>query len=128
MTLIFEDDSAVIVYAFERILSHAREIQYYFIGNYIWWIASVIGLDDKLRRHIDNLASKQPEVVRGISTVPRDIARGVDNHYNKKIPKEDEDRYIPDPLRRTRKGRVNPSPQSKTQLKKARRKNIIQKL
>jgi hypothetical protein len=63
---------------------------------------------------IDNLESwkciYQP---REVSTTPRDIARGVS-------PEDTSISYIPDPLRRTWKGRINPTPKSKQQLKKAR--------
>jgi len=122
MTITFEDDSAVIIYAFQKILSHAREYHYYFLGNCIWWIASVLALDEKLRHHIDNLAIKSKETFREVSTTPRDIARDISIETDRRIPKKSIDKYVPDPLRRTRKGRVNPLPQMKKQLKKARQK------
>jgi len=120
MTITFENDNDVIVYALEKIMSYAREFQYFFVGNCTWWIASIIGLDEGLRRHIDNLALRQSAIVRGISTTPRDIARNVSIEPDKKLPEVSVDSYVKDPLRRTRKGRVNPLPQSKRQLKKAR--------
>jgi len=120
MTITFENDNDVIVYALERIISYAREFQYFFLANCTWWIASIIGLDESLQRHIDNLALGQSVIARGISATPRDIARDISVESDKKIPKEAADNYVPDPLRRTRKGRINPLPQSKRQLKKAR--------
>jgi len=55
MTLTFENNKDVIVYALERIISHARKHQYIFVAQSIWWIASVIGLTEGLAMHIDNL-------------------------------------------------------------------------
>jgi len=120
MTLTFENDNDAIVYPLERIVSYAREYQYFFVANCTWWIASIIGLDDQLRQHIDKLAIRQPTVAREISTVPRDIARDISIKSNKRLPRETVDSYVTDPLRRTRKGRINPIPQSKRPLKKAR--------
>jgi hypothetical protein len=114
MTITFETESDVIVYALEKIISFARENQYLFVANCTWWIAGIIGLDTGLTDYIDKLESKKVLIRnRAISSTPRDIARGVS-------PEEQSTDYIPDPLRRTRKGRINPLPQSKRQLKKAR--------
>jgi hypothetical protein len=115
LTITFENDSDVIVYALEKIISFARRNQYLFVANCVWWIAGVIGLDNGLIIFIDNLESrKKITTIRAISIVPRDIARGVSSR------KQSSD-YIPDPLMRTRKGRINPLPQSKKTLKKARK-------
>jgi hypothetical protein len=76
------------------------------VANCAWWIAGMIGLDSsKLGKEIN---------YREVSEIPRDIAREVS-------PEDKPAEYIPDPLRRTRKGRINPLPQTKTQLKKARK-------
>jgi hypothetical protein len=113
MTITSKNDSDVIIYALEKIISFAREKRYLFVANCAWWIAGVIGLDSGLITFIDNLESRRRETQhRQISTTPRDIARDVS------IGKEPSE-YIPDPLRRTRKGRINPLPQTKRQLKKA---------
>ena len=119
MTITFENDNDIIVYALEKIVSYARELQYFFVWNCVCWIASVIGLDEQLRKYIDNLAEMQPAIVREISTTPRDIARNLSIEPATKLPKVSVNSYVKDPLRRTRKGRVNPLPQSKKQLKKA---------
>jgi len=110
MTITFENDNDVIVYALEKIISYAREHHYFFVANCVWWTASIIGLDGGLRRYIDTLASRQPAIVRGVSTTPRDIARNVSIEPDKKLPEVPVDRYVKDPLRRTKKGRVNPLP------------------
>jgi hypothetical protein len=114
MPLTFEKDNDVIIFALEKILAFARANQYLFVANCVWWIAAVIGLDTGLVIYIDNLVSRtQDNQPRGISSTPRDIARDVS-------PEGCDESYIPDPLRRTRKGRINPPPKSKRQLKKAK--------
>jgi hypothetical protein len=120
MTITFEHDSDVIVYGLEKIISFTRENQYLFVANCVWWIAGIIGLDIGLQLYIDNLESRKATIVnRAISETPRDIARGVS-------PNEPSSDYIPEPLRRVRRGRINPLPQSKKSLKRARR-NIRRK-
>ena len=118
MTITFENDSDVIVYALEKIISYASNTQYLFVANCVWWIAGIIASDDGLRIHIDNLTS-QERIIRGVSSTPRDIARNTSLDLYKQALSSSAN-YVSDPLRRTRKGRVNPLPQSKKQLKKAR--------
>jgi len=55
MTITFKSDKDVIVYALERIISYARDNQYIFRAQSIWWIASIIGLQEGLVIRIDNL-------------------------------------------------------------------------
>jgi len=62
MTIIFESDNDVIVYTLEKIISYARENQYIFLAQSVWWISSVIGLQQGLIVHIDN--RKEPENTR----------------------------------------------------------------
>jgi len=117
MTLNFKNDSEAIIYALEKIISFARQNQYFFVASCVWWIASVIGLDTGLTIHIDNLVRAGDD--RGISSTPRDIARDISVDLNTQeaiVPAN----YIIDPLRRTRKGRINPLPQTKKQFEKAR--------
>jgi len=54
MTLTFENDNDVIVYALEKIIDHARRNQYIFVAQSIWWIASLIGVTDSIVIHINN--------------------------------------------------------------------------
>jgi hypothetical protein len=91
------------------------------VANCAWWIAAVVGLDKGLVNYINNLESRK-EITsnRAISETPRDIARGVSQE------KQSSD-YIPDPLRRTRKEKINLLPQSKRQLKKARQALEVKK-
>jgi hypothetical protein len=55
MTITFESDKDVIVYALEKIISYARDNQYIFLAQSIWWISSIIGLQEGLIIFIDNL-------------------------------------------------------------------------
>jgi len=86
MTLTFENDNDVIVYAFEKIICYARKNQYIFVAQSIWWIASVIGLTDGLVTHINSLrvrseADRLPLEVEQfaigakVSTEPKDQPR-----------------------------------------------------
>jgi len=118
MPITFENDSDVIVYALEKIISFARNIQYLFVANCVWWIAGIIGLYEDLRIHIDNLTLRE-RTIRVVSSTPRDIPRNISLDLDKQALSSSAN-YISDPVRRTRKGRVNPLPQSKKQLKKAR--------
>jgi hypothetical protein len=115
MTITFENENDIIVYAFERIISFARENQYLFVANCIWWISGVIGLESGLSNHIDNLESrKEIHQPRGVSSTPRDIASDVS-------PEDTPSNYVSGSLRKVRKGRINPTPKSKRPLKKARK-------
>ena len=48
MTITFENDNDVIVYALEKIIAYTRNNQYIFVAQSIWWIVSVIGLTEGL--------------------------------------------------------------------------------
>jgi hypothetical protein len=121
MTITFENDSDVIIYALEKIILFARENQYLFLANCAWWIASTIGLDEGLVIHIDNLVNQNRiSNRREVSATPRDIAREVS-------PELPSSNYITDPLRRNRSGRINPLPQTKKQRRKANKIKRLQK-
>jgi hypothetical protein len=130
MTITFETDSEVIVYALEKIVSFARESQYLFVANCAWWIASIIGLEQGLINHIDNLReseypatreerfgkahpdrTEQITSERAVSTTPRDLT-------------EDQRRVHTRSIRNP--NRINPLPQTKNQLKKARKLKRLQ--
>jgi len=55
MTITFDNDNDVVVYALERIISYARTHRYFFVTQCVWWLASSIGLEKGLVVHIDNL-------------------------------------------------------------------------
>jgi len=83
MTITFENDNDVIVYALEKIISYARNTQQIFVAQCVWWLASIIGLERGLTTFIDNLQSRKsvaviPEeleavVRKTVSPDPRDI-------------------------------------------------------
>jgi hypothetical protein len=75
MTVTFDSDSDIIVYALEKIISFTRENQYLFVANCAWWIAGITGLDSGLIIFIDNLESRKRIGSNQISTTPKDIAR-----------------------------------------------------
>jgi hypothetical protein len=55
MTIVFENDNDVIVYALEKVISYARRTQQIFVAQCVWWLASIIGLDNGLIVYIDNI-------------------------------------------------------------------------
>jgi len=55
MTISFENDNDIIVYALEKIISYARELQYIFLAQSVWWISSIIRLQQGLVVYINNL-------------------------------------------------------------------------
>jgi hypothetical protein len=58
MTITFENDNDVIVYALEKVISYARRTQQIFVAQCVWWLASVIGLEQGLSTFIDNIQSR----------------------------------------------------------------------
>jgi hypothetical protein len=82
MTITFETDNDVIIYVFEKLISYARRTQQVFVASCIWWLASIVGLEQGLVAYIDNIQTRQkviivPETVpdkqKSLSPVPRDI-------------------------------------------------------
>jgi hypothetical protein len=55
MTITFETDNDIIVYALEKIISYVRDYQYMFVAQSVWWLAYVIGLEKGLIIYIDNI-------------------------------------------------------------------------
>jgi hypothetical protein len=156
MTLSFESDQDVIIYALEKIISYARTNQYIFLAQSVWWISSILGLQQGLIIHIDNLEDRAKirksdiqdelpiihpdraaQINRSVSATPRDLTE--DQRLDRIL--ECADRVVQQSIgdRTARKsGRINPLPTSKRQLKKARnikrlqledeRKNRLQKI
>jgi hypothetical protein len=88
MTITFESDSDVIVYAVEKIIAFARRNNLLFVANCAWWLVAVTGLENGLVTFIDNLyersqigqqtpGHKEDIGSREISSTPRDIRRSV---------------------------------------------------
>jgi hypothetical protein len=55
MTFTFTDDKDVILYALEKVISHARQHQNIFLAKCVWSISAILGLQEGLVIHIDNL-------------------------------------------------------------------------
>jgi hypothetical protein len=134
MTITFENDNDVIVYALEIIINHARRTQQIFVAHCIWWHASIIGLEQGLINYIDNIQSrtiaaivpdKVSSVERAVSPIPRD---NQEDQRQEKILEECEE-YLKDSRRlreiatlkatgKTLTGFINPTAISKKHLRK----------
>jgi hypothetical protein len=160
MTITFENDNDVIVYALEKVISYARRTQQIFVAQCVWWLASIIGLEQGLATFIDNIQSRAEEAVtsevfevpsgrqeacapeqsigqvhldrvpnitqeRSVSSVPRDLTE--DQRLDCIL--DSAERVIQESFRdrsSLQYNRVNPLPQTKTQLKKARKVKRLQ--
>jgi hypothetical protein len=81
MTTTFESDQDVIIYALEKIISFARDNQYIFLAQSIWWISSIIGLQQELVIHIDKLrgnVSQRPTGRTGLGASDKSLGLGID--------------------------------------------------
>jgi hypothetical protein len=73
MTITFESDNNVIVYALEKVISYPRRTQQIFVAQCVWWLASVIGLEQGLVNYIDNLEERSSgNTALVVSPTPRD--------------------------------------------------------
>jgi hypothetical protein len=59
MTINFENDKDIIIHALEKIISYARSNQYIFLSQSVWWISSIIGLQQGLVIHVDNIKIRE---------------------------------------------------------------------
>jgi len=84
MTLTFENDNDVIVYVLEKIISHARQHQYIFIAQSVWWLVSIIGLMQGLAIHIDNLDIRCGIASRKIEYLEKNMSNQIDTSYRRK--------------------------------------------
>jgi hypothetical protein len=58
MTITFNNDNNVIVYAFRKVIAYARRTHQIFVAQCVWWLASIIGLERGLINHFDNIQSR----------------------------------------------------------------------
>jgi hypothetical protein len=145
MTLSFESDNDVIIYALKKIIGYARRTQQIFVAQCIWWLASVIGLESGLALHIDKLHGRIrvdetpneelpiPQITKTPLVVPpepRDIQE--ENRQDKILA--DCEQYLLESRRhrnivtlkakgKSSTGRINPTPISKKSLWKKDRKS-----
>jgi hypothetical protein len=59
MTITFENDNDVIIYALEKVIFYARGIRYIFVAQCVWWLASIIDLEQGLVIYIDNFQKRE---------------------------------------------------------------------
>jgi hypothetical protein len=59
MPITFENDNDVIAYAFEKIILYPRRTQQILVAHCVWWLASIIGLEQGLVNHIDTLRKRE---------------------------------------------------------------------
>jgi hypothetical protein len=77
LTITFENDNKVIIYALEMIISYAQNHEYIFVAQSVWWITLIVGLQEDLVNHIDNLkeldgsTKRNPE--KAVTAFPRDM-------------------------------------------------------
>ena len=134
MPITFENDNDVIIYALEKVISYARRTQQIFVAQCVWWLASIIGLEQGLVNYIDNIQSRVnvaiiPEKVLSgrvtVSPIPRD---NQEDQRQDRVLKECEE-YLKDSRRlreiaalkatgKTLTGLINPTAISKKQLRK----------
>ena len=145
MTITFENDTDVIVYALEKIIAYARDKQYIFLVQSVWWISSIIGLQQGLITYIDNLTDKWKAPLSNdwASVIP--IPQGSNLEKDKGTSEEDketqQDRVLKEckeflrdsrrlcllaklrVTRRTKEGRINSLASSRKSQRIAKRKN-----
>jgi hypothetical protein len=131
MTITFDNDNDVIVYAFKKVIAYARRTQQIFVAQCVWWLASAVGLESGLVIHIDNLHGRtvvEEPLRKEVSPVPRDIQEEL---RQDDVLKECE-QYLQESRRlrdiaslkakgRTTTGRINPTPIAKKNLWKKNR-------
>jgi hypothetical protein len=128
MTITFNTHNEDIVYALEKVISHARKTQQIFVAHCVWWLAGVIGIEEDLVIHIDTLHGRTA-VVKGHTT--EEVQESKDDRQDKILKECDE--YLKDSrwlreiaaLKATGKtltGFINPMAISKKQLRKKDRR------
>jgi hypothetical protein len=147
MTITFENNNDVIICAFEKVISYARKNQQIFVAQCVWWLASIIGLEQGLVIHIDNLQKREysaplkdhPGIVhsdkaqqilseRAVSPTPRDLTE--DQRADQVL--ERAERFLEESEQNRKnwntwhRNRVNPLPQTKKQLRKANKIKCLQ--
>jgi hypothetical protein len=65
MTITFENDDDIIISVLEKVISYARRTQQIFVAQCVWWLASVIGLQQGLISHMDNLRVRSEIIEAG---------------------------------------------------------------
>jgi hypothetical protein len=144
MSISFENNNDIIVYAFEKVISYARNNHLIFVAQCAWSLASIIGLEQELIIHIDYFRKLKVAVTsedcsgivhsdrtqqiiseKAVSPIPTDLRE--DRRLDQIL--ENAEEYIEEFVRARsnwHQGRVNPLPQTKRQLRKARKVKDLQ--
>jgi len=99
MTITFKNDNDVIVYALECVIAYARRTQQIFVAHCVWWLASILGLEQELVSHIDRIQGPGNTALpkqrsREVSPTPRDLVNeqhdnqvfnNTENHTTKEV-------------------------------------------
>jgi len=124
MTISFENDNDVIVYALEKVISYARRTQQIFVAQCIWkreYSAPSEECSDIL--HPDRI--QQILLERAVSSTPRDLAE--DQRLDQVLKEAEECLATSKDIRSTwQRNRINPLPRTKKQLKKDRKVKRLQ--
>jgi hypothetical protein len=130
MTINFENENEVLVYAFERIIVFAQDNHYLFLAQSVWWISSIIGLQQSLIDYIDNIRNQSnlsDQASGEISDTPRDLQSEQEdrvlNRAEQFIKDSQESRKS---FQNKQRNQVNPLPSTKNSLKKARKVKRLQ--
>jgi hypothetical protein len=130
MTITFEKVNDVIVYALEKVISYAWRTQQLFVAYCVWWLASIVGLEQGIVSYIDNRRAQeekpithQPLEAREVSSTPRNFQE--DTRIQEVLDQAEE---VIKASRRERRrlrssGRVKPLPTINAQLKKVQKAN-----
>jgi hypothetical protein len=55
MTIALVYDNDIIIYSLEKNISYAKDNRNIFVAQCVWWLPSIIALQEGLIVHIDNL-------------------------------------------------------------------------
>jgi len=135
MTITFTNDNKVIVYAIEKIISHARTSQQIFVAQCVWWLASIIGLEQGLASYINTIQSRVKVTVSSEKVSEQPVATPEESSEERqdRILRESND-FLRDSRRlrklaalkklgKTKTGRINPLATTKQALKVSKKKD-----
>ena len=88
MPITFENDNDPIIYALECVIAYARRTQQIFMAQCVWWLSSIIGLEQALVSHINKLHNERDTTkLQG----ERDTVKlwgGIDSIPQEQLPRE----------------------------------------
>jgi len=149
MTITFENNDDVIIYALGKVIAYARRSQQIFGAQCVWWLPSVIGLELGLIAHIDTIQVREYQANSDEPTDFQKIQQTTILKAPAKIQKQQEDSdsnckdrvlneceaFLWDSRRlrelakpkatgRTKTGRINPLAATKQQLRVTKERTV----